>query len=143
MTRRGDLTFEVPNLQTGEWSDAMAPVRAHQIKKIEAERQAAQDALLSPGDGKKLVYTQKNAEQLDYYANGSTPDTRDRFPAAYAEMDISGVSLAEAIAQFKAGAEAVNGQLYRFDALALKAKRDVEKAETAAEAELASQITWE
>lgn len=142
MGRRGDLTFETPDVVTGAWSDNMASVRARLISKIEQDRIAAQDALVSPGEGKKLVYTQKNAEQQDYYKNGDTPANSHRFPAAYAEMNVTGDSLATVMIRFKAGAELANGRLYRFDALAQKAKKDVEAAATAAEAEAAAEVDW-
>jgi hypothetical protein len=142
MSRRGDLTLETANAETGLWSDNMVAVRERLIRKVDEERQAAQDALLSHGDGKKLVYVQKNAEQLDYYLNGATPALRDRFPAAYAEMDVSGEDLATVIAKFKAGAEAANQKLYTFDALFHHAKKQIQDATTASEAEAAASVDW-
>jgi hypothetical protein len=140
MQRRGDLTFEVPDIETGTWSDNMTTVRERLLKKVDADRQKAQDALVSPGEGKKLVYAQKNAEQQDYYVNGTT--TEERLPAAYAEMAVTGDDLATVMARFKAGADVANQKLYRFDALAHKAKADIRAATTTAEAEEAAAVDW-
>jgi hypothetical protein len=142
MDRRGDLTFETPDLVSGTWTDNMDTVRVRLLAKLEEDRIKAQDSLVSPGDGKKLIYAQKNAEQRDYYGNGATPANRGRFPAAYAEMDVTGDKLAAVMTRFKAGADQTNGKLYRFDALAKKAKKDIQSATTAAKAEAALQVDW-
>ena len=137
MTRRGNLSFELPNLSTGGWEDNIPALKVKALSDVDEKRQKLQDVYVSPGEGKKVVYAQKNAEQRDYYANGPTPVTEDRFPAALAEVAVTGDTLAVVIARFKAGVDASTKAMCLLDAIASKAKTDIQAATTKSEIEAA------
>lgn len=142
MVRRGDLTHEIANIEAGTWSDNMETIRARLTIKIESERQINQDALLSRGEGKMLVYTQKKFEKETYFSESPLEANATNFPAAYAEMEATSDTLEVVMQRFKAGIEAVNSRLYKLDALAQKAKTDLKAATTADEAEIAATVNW-
>lgn len=143
--RPGDLALEVFDGGHG-WTDNMPAVRAALSDEIDRQREARQQEKLTGGTAKALVYAQK-AREVDLYR--STPGVtrtaaeieRD-FPAAAAEMAVTGDSLETVITRIGAAAAAANAAVFRLDALATCAKEGVRNAATAAAARAAAVVDW-
>lgn len=149
MVRRGDMDNEIPNLTAGTWSDNLAFVKANLLSTIDTQRETNQMMWLTTGGAKKMIYNQKAYEIINYRSLGSAAvallnlqDQRARFPAAFAEMDLTGDNLATVIARFSAGADSANTKAYKIEALAQRAKRGVNAATTTAAAIAAANVNW-
>lgn len=138
MDRFGDLTFEVPDLAAGVWVPSMPLLRDRLISAIEEDREISQMQHLTPGPAKSFVYSQKAAEVRRYAV-----DPTGTFPAAEAEMALTGDTLAQVIARFEAGMQASLSSVLEIEARAQSAKDAIREAETPEGALTASELYWQ
>lgn len=148
--RFGDPARERYVVGTG-WVTDMNLLRARLLDQIDDRRETEQMKYMTAGGAKKVVYRQKDTEVKDYRGLTLQAVTsllsnllaaRIRFPAAYAQMDVTGETLDAVIKQFEAGANNSNPKVYKLDALAQKAKLAVKAATTEAAAVAAANVNW-
>lgn len=146
--RFGDLARERYVIGTG-WASDMALIRARLLDQVDDQREANQMLYLTTGGAKKMVYTQKSREVIDFRALGATvlaalnlEARRARFPAAMAEVDLTGATLATVIARFESAALTANANVMRIEALAQRAKEQIKAATTEGTAKAAAAVVW-
>lgn len=145
--RFGDMGRE--KLIAGKWQMDMTLLKPKLLDQIDDRRETEQMKYLTTGGAKKMVYTQKAAERKDYRALGSAAIAllnltaqRTRFPAAFAEVDMTGDTLAVVMARFETGENNSNAKVYKLEAIAQKAKLAVKAATTEAAAIAAANPNW-
>lgn len=147
-TRCGNLRYETID-SDGTWHDRIDVLRVDAIAKIDQEREGAQQALMTAGSAKAMVYAQKSREADRYlsldapaFAALSGSQRWARFPAAMAETEQTGAALGTVLDGIVEAASYTNTILYRIDAMAVAAKQAVRAAETRAEIDAAATIVW-
>ncbi len=148
VARFGDQARETFTPAKG-WSVSLELVKAKLLDTLDDQREAAQMGYLTQGGAKKLVYMQKAREVIDFRSLGSAvvaalnlEGRRVRFPAAMAEVDLTGATLASVIAKFEAGAASSNANVMRLEAIAQAAKEKIKAATSEATAKTAAAVNW-
>jgi hypothetical protein len=146
--RFGDLASEKFVVGSG-WAPDLALIKARLLARVDDQREAAQMGYLTQGGAKKLVYMQKAREVIDFRSIGSAvvatlnlETCRVRFPAAMAEADLTGATIAAVIAKFEAGAASSNAAVMRLEAIAQAAKDKIKAATTETAAAAAAAVIW-
>lgn len=145
--RRGDPSIET--VKNGKWVVDLDVLKDKLLAQIDSQREQRQMEFLTRGNAKSMVYTQKAKEVVDYkdldaavLADLSLASLRQRFPAAMAEVDLTGTPLATVIANVEAASAAANAKVWKIEALTQKAKTAVKAATTEAAARAAANINW-
>jgi hypothetical protein len=131
LRRRGDLATEAVDLGTGRWVPNIEALRTAACCEIDAAREAAQTALMTPGTAKAIMYRQK-AKELQHWradpklsAGLNASDAAALYPAAAAEAEAGGETIADVMARIGAAIDAINPTIYAIEANAMVAKRKV------------------
>lgn len=147
MDRCGDLAIEKP--EAGVWVPRMPELRERLAAQIDAQRERTQQAQLTPGSAKAMVYAQKARERDRFEELGaaavaamSPAEREQRFPAASAEASVTGEPVETVLARIVEASDRANAIVYQADAIATCAKARIRAATTAEEAHAAADVEW-
>jgi len=130
----------VQNWSGKTWGEAASKIEHILCDLVDDEREARQMLSLTPGGAKKYVYNRKAQEAIN--AQGilasvlnalSLVEKKKKYPFAYAESAVTGEPLTAVLARFETGMTVAAAENARIEAVAMKAKRDIRAATTAAQ----------
>lgn len=129
---------------------SLQELEADLLNLIDDTREAAQMKVLSSGGAKKLIYMAKTAEYQDYFkidaaaiAALNLQTQQVRFPYAFAEIGLTGDTLAAVMARWGVAQTKATNEIQRVEAIAVTGKRLVRAATTKAAKKAAfDAINW-
>jgi hypothetical protein len=132
------------------FEDDFSALNKELLALVDDARESMQMQSLTPGGAKKYVYNRKAQEAISAQGVLATVlnaltlvDKKKKYPFAYAESVVTGETLSAVLARFETGMTVAAAENARIEAVAMKAKRDIRAATTAAQKRAAyAAIAW-